>query len=234
MSKSNLLLAVAVVIASLILGYSAVRSVDTLQSYSRTVTVKGLAEREVKADTAIWPVQFVRAGNNLNEVYQQLESDAAAINAFLLERGFSADEVSLTAPQVTDKVAQAYSSNDVGLRYSAQQTITVYTNQVDAVREALQHVAELGKKGIAISGDMYSSRIEYLFTGLNDIKPTMIEEATRNAREVATKFAADSGSQVGKIRRAQQGIFSIADRDSSTPYLKKVRVVSTVEYLLVD
>jgi hypothetical protein len=93
---------------------------------------------------------------------------------------------------------------------------------------------ELGKQGIAISGEDYQSRTEFLFTELNSIKPAMIEEATENARQVAEKFAQDSSSRLGKIRRAQQGQFSISDRDNNTPYIKKVRVVSTLEYYLSD
>ena len=119
-------------------------------------------------------------------------------------------------------------------RYAATAVVTLYTGKVEAVRSAMAKLVELGKQGIAISGQDYQTRTEFLFTELNSIKPAMIEEATRNARQVAEKFAQDSNSRLGKIRRAQQGQFSISDRDSNTPYIKKVRVVSTLEYYLSD
>ena len=116
----------------------------------------------------------------------------------------------------------------------ARQAVTVYTDKIDGVRAALSEISELGKAGIVIAGDSYDNRTQYFFTKLNEIKPDMVEEATRNAREVAEKFARDSDSSVGKIKRATQGQFSIADRDQNNPHIKKVRVVSTVVYYLAD
>ena len=106
------------------------------------------------------------------------------------------------------------------------------TKKVELVRQLLTQVGELLKEGIAISGGDYDSRVQYEFTSLNLIKPEMIEEATRNAREAAEKFAADSGSELGKIQTANQGLFSINDRDQYTPYIKHVRVVTSVNYYL--
>lgn len=120
------------------------------------------------------------------------------------------------------------------MRYAAAQVITVYSDKIDTVRASQGNVAELGKKGIALGGNEYNQQTQFLFTRLNDIKPAMIEEATRNARAVAEKFASDAKSQIGKLKRANQGQFTIEDRDTNTPYLKKVRVVSTVEYYLAD
>ena len=113
-------------------------------------------------------------------------------------------------------------------------TITVYSKNVDMVRQAMSSVIELGKQGVAISGQNYQNQTQFNFSGLNDIKPQMIEEATRNARLVAERFAADSKSRLGKIKSARQGQFSILDRDATTPHIKNVRVVSTVEYYLSD
>jgi hypothetical protein len=136
---------------------------------------------------------------------------------------------------MVDRQAQAYANApDIKFRYAATSTITVYSTKVDQVRNAMTQLVELGKQGLAIAGADYEARTQFLFTRLNDIKPDMIEAATRNAREVATRFAQDSDSQLGKIRRASQGQFSIDDRDSNTPHIKKVRVVSTVEYYLSD
>jgi hypothetical protein len=112
--------------------------------------------------------------------------------------------------------------------------VTVYSAQVGTVRAAMGGLLELGKEGVAFTGDAYQNPVEYLFTRLNEVKPEMIEESTRNAREVASKFAEDSDSQLGKIRRASQGQFSIEPRDTNNPHIKKIRVVSTVEYYLSD
>jgi hypothetical protein len=204
------------------------------RTLDRTVVVKGLAEREVPANIAIWPIRFVSADNNLEALYQTLERQTAAVTEFLSSRGFAEDEIGVGPPTLVDKVAQAYGGADARFRFSATQTITVYTEKVDRVRDSQRDLNVLGKAGIAVSGDDYQSRTQFLFTGLNDLKPAMIEEATRNARQVAERFAKDSESVLGKIKRASQGQFSISDRDSNTPHIKRVRVVSTIEYYLSD
>jgi len=218
-----------------VLGAMLRSSVIKFKDYERTVSVKGLSERELPADIALWPIRFTSANNDLAALYAKLEGDAGAILAFLRDNGFDSSEISLSAPAITDKLAQQYgNSSDVGLRYTASQSVTVYTSKVQAVRATVRKLALLGKKGVVISGDEYMSRTEYLFTRLNDVKPEMIGEATQAAREVAEKFATDSKSKLGKIKTANQGQFSITDRDSNTPYIKKVRVVATVEYYLSD
>ena len=126
------------------------------------------------------------------------------------------------------------STAQIAFRYTAATVVTVYSQRIDAVRRSMKEIVGLGKDGIALSGQNYENRTQFLFTGLNALKPEMIEEATKNARTVAEKFAKDSASSLGKIKTAQQGQFSISDRDSSTPYIKKVRVVSTVTYYLSD
>ena len=204
------------------------------KEYERVVKVKGLAEHEVPADVAVWPIRFVAASNNLTELYQNMGKSSTAIQKFLVDEGFTVNEITNAAPLVTDKFAERYGDQDAKLRYSALQTITVYSNQVDLVRESQRKIAELGQQGIAFSGDEYSQRITYMFTKLNDLKPALIEESVKNARLTAQKFAADSDSKLGKLRIANQGQISIQDRDDNTPYLKKIRVVSTVEYYLVD
>jgi len=218
-----------------VLGYLLADGLVRFKAMDRTVTVKGLAEREVPADVAIWPVRFNVAGNDLEDLYAVLERQGEQVMAFLRGAGFAPEELTLSAPAITDKRAQGYGNlNANDLRYAGSVTVTVYTGEIERVRQAMRRLTELGKQGIALSGQDYGVRTEFLYTGLNDIKPAMIEEATRNAREVARKFAEDSDSRLGKIRTAQQGLFSIQDRDSNTPHIKKVRVVSTVEYYLVD
>ena len=217
------------------LGYLLADGLLRFRALDRTVSVKGLAEREVPADIAIWPIKFSEPGNDLEALYARLQHDGELVRGFLRAAGFDDKEISASAPAMVDRKAQGYgNTNLIEFRYSGTATVTVYTTQIDKVRAAMQHLAELGKQGVAIAGEEYGARTEYLFTGLNDIKPAMIEEATKAAREVAEKFAHDSASRLGKIRTASQGQFSISDRDSNTPYIKKVRVVSTVEYYLAD
>jgi hypothetical protein len=119
-------------------------------------------------------------------------------------------------------------------RYLAKSEFTVRTRDIDKLQKALSASLELMSKGILLGSKNTWRPIEYIFTGLNELKPSMIEEATMNAREVAEKFARDSNSRVGEIRIARQGLFSINDRDENTPQIKMVRVVSTIDFQLED
>jgi hypothetical protein len=225
----------AVAIGLVVVGLLVSNSTVSIKRADRTVVVKGLSERDMPADVAIWPITFNEAANDLNALYQSLENKKAQVVEFLLKNGFKNDEISLSAPKITDRLAQEYvDAEKVRFRYSARVTVTVYTGNVGLVRESMKHLVDLGKKGIAIGGEDYQTKPEYLFTKLNELKPQMIEEATKNAREVADKFASDSKSTLGKIKHAEQGQFTINDRDSNTPEIKKVRVVSTVEFYLSD
>ena len=227
----GLFVGAGLVLLGVVLGNSALR----VKSLERVVTVKGLAEREVAADTALWPISFTDAANDLSDLYASLDRKTEQVTAFLLERGFEREEITVSAPSITDKLAQQYGGEQrVALRYAANLVVTVYSEKVERVRRAQAEVSELGKAGIVIRGEDYQYRTQYFFTGLNEIKPAMVEEATRNAREVAEKFARDSDSSVGKIKRATQGQFSISDRDQNNPHVKKVRVVSTIVYYLSD
>lgn len=217
------------------LGYLLGDAAIEFKQYERSVTVKGLSEREYDADIVIWPIQFTAAGNDLQRLYDVMEQHTKKIRAFLLENGVSAEEVSFTSPAIVDKSAQQYgNSARPEFRYTASQTVTVYSRHIQAVRRLMGSLSELGKQGIVFTGGNYQAQTEYLFTRLNAVKPEMIEEATTKAREVAEKFASDSQSRLGKIKRASQGQFSITARDRNNPHIKKVRVVSTVEYYLSD
>lgn len=229
-----LILGAGILLGLTAFGYLLGNAVEKFKNYERTVTVKGLAEREVPADIVIWPIQFTAASNDLPSLYREIAASSDRIERFLSEQGINPDEVTVSLPSVTDKLAQQYGGQKAEFRYTALQTVTVYSDQVDKVRAAMQKLADLGKEGIAFSQDSYQAQVEYIFTGLNDIKPEMVEEATLNARQVAQKFAEDSDSVLGKIKRASQGQFSIRDRDKNNPHIKKVRVVSTVEYYLSD
>ena len=235
-SKQNsLVLGVFIFLGLTSLGYLLGNSAIKFKEYERTVTVKGLSEKEFGADIVIWPIQFTAAGNNLEELYEAIDGNTTKISEFLAGKGVDKKEISFTTPSITDKSAQQYGNQaKPEFRYTAIQTVTVYSSDIDSVRKVMGELSELGKQGIVFTGGNYQSQTEYLFARLNEIKPEMIEEATRKAREVAEKFASDSKSTLGKIRKATQGQFSITARDKNNPHIKKVRVVSTVEYYLSD
>jgi hypothetical protein len=217
------------------LGYLLFNAAIEHKLYDRSVTVKGLSEREYEADVLIWPIEFAVAGNDLTILYNDIDRQTIEIKNFLTNNGIAAEEITSSSPAITDKLAQQY-GNNVGpqFRYTASQTVTVYSSNISAARKVMGLLSQLGKKGIVFTGGNYQARTEYLFTRLNEVKPEMIEEATRKAREVAQKFAADSQSTLGKIKRASQGQFSISARDNKNPHIKRVRVVSTVSYYLSD
>jgi hypothetical protein len=213
----------------------------------RYVTVKGLVERTVKSDAAIWPVNFKEAGSDLPQVFTKSEADKQAVLKFFAGQGVTPQEIKVGQIQVTDKFANEYGGNNTGPRYIVQQTVTVSSADVDKIAKAGQQTAELVQAGIVVGGG-FGQGIKYVFNGLNALKPDMITEATRNARASADRFAADSGSQVGAIRSANQGFFSISAADGAATgagedgqagggnadasIMKKVRVVATVDYYL--
>lgn len=230
-----IIIGISILAGLFLIGFFLKQSVKTFKGYDRTVTVRGLAEQEHLANVIIWPIQFTIASNNQQEIYKMLEENVEKVTQFLKERVISEDEISVDLPVVTDRFAQRWSGETGGqFRYVASQAVTVYSERVEDVREVMRDVGELGKEGVIISGDDYTLRTEYLFTRLNDIKPEMIEAATKEARKVAEKFAEDSNSELGKIKTATQGLFSISDRDRNNPHIKNVRVVSTIEYYLSD
>ena len=231
----RIIIGISIIAGLFILGYFLNNSVKTFKGFERSVTVRGLAEQEHLADVVIWPIQFTLASNNQEEIYRLLEDNAEKVMVFLADSGISEDEISVDVPVVTDRSAQRWGGDTGGqFRYVASQSVTVYSKNVDQVREVMRNVGELGKQGVIISGDDYQFRTEYLFTRLNEIKPEMIETATIEARKVAEKFAEDSDSRLGKIKTASQGQFSISNRDKNNPHIKNVRVVSTIEYYLTD
>ena len=230
--KNNNFLAVCLLTGLVILGAMIPVAVSKFRAYDRTVNVKGLSELEVKADKVIWPIPFTVVGNDLNAVYSQIDRNTKEIMEFLTSGGISADEISVSLPTISDKYAQEYGNNDRTYRYFTKSVVTVCTGNVDTVLALMPKQSELLKKGIVGTGNSWDGQVQFQFEGLNGIKPGMIEDATKNAREAADKFAKDSGSRLGKIKTANQGTFTISDRDSNTPYIKKVRVVTTVTYYL--
>ena len=200
----------------------------------RVVSVKGLSEREVKADYVIWPIVFKEVGNDLVALYESVQNKTATLEKFLLDNGVAAEEISKASPDITDTESEIYTSEKRSQRYVATVVMTVASKDVEKLREIMGKQGELLKQGIAFSEGDYRYRKIYTLNGLNDIKPEMIDEANKNARAAAQKFAADSESKLGKIKTATQGQFSIEDRDENTPFIKKVRVVTSVQYFLED
>jgi hypothetical protein len=226
----------AIILAIAILGLGAFFYSAMLHSKDRdrVVFVRGLAEREVSADFVIWPIVYKEVGNDLVELSATLQSKSQILEKFLLENGIQKENITYSTPTIIDANSELYSGGKHAYRYVATAVATVASNDVALVRKVMEKQSELLKNGIAFSGGDYQYRTIYSFNGLNGIKPAMIDEATRNARSAAEKFAKDSESKLGKIKTATQGVFSIEDRDENTPYIKKVRVVTNVQYFLED
>lgn len=232
MDKGKFYSGLFIMIGLVVLGMMFPRAVEKYRSYDRTVNVKGLCEKEVKADKVIWPVVYKVMANDIQSIYDQTDRSNETIVDFLKAGGIAASEMTVSVPQISDKFANEYGNNDRAYRYIATNVITVYTDKVDDVLSLMSKQSDLLKKGIVTGGNNWENPVEFKYEGLNEIKPAMIEEATMNAREAAEKFAKDSDSRLGKIKTANQGTFTIENRDSNTPYIKKVRVVTSVTYYL--
>ena len=221
-------LMIGLVVGALLLG----NAIKAARADDRVVSVKGLCEREVKADKVICPFAYKEGGDNLQQLYTTIEEKNAIIISFLRESGIDESDISVAAPKVLDTRTE-WSGSQNRYTYIVTSVVTVCTDKVDEIVRLQSRQGELLQKGIAMANNWEYQPV-YSFTQLNDIKPSMIETATKNARETAEKFAADSDSKLGKIKRATQGQFAITDRDSNTPYMKNVRVVTSVDYYLKD
>lgn len=224
--------AVITAVGMIIMGMSIAKGIVDFKDRDRTVVVKGLSEREMKADKVTWSLTYKEIGNDPAVMYNLLEQKNAKVVAFLKSAGVSDKEISINPTVISDRQADNYGNEIMNYRYKASSVITVTSTDIDKVRQLMRRQAELMKQGIAIVSDEYSSNVRYEFTGLNKIKQDMVEEATKNAQATAEQFATDTKSDLGDIRSAQQGQFSIEDRDSNTPYIKKIRVVNTMTYSL--
>lgn len=216
-----------------IMGFALRSGIVAFKDMDRSVSVKGLSEREVMADKVTWPLIYKEIGNDPAEMYELLETKNSQVVAFLKSAGIKDEDIYVNSPVISDRQADNYGNEIMRFRYKATSVITVTSSDVEKVRSLMRRQAELMKQGIALVTEEYGSNsIVYEFTGLNKVKPEMVEEATKNARITAQKFADDAGSSLGEIRTAQQGQFSIEDRDANTPYIKKLRVVNTIVYSL--
>ena len=186
------------------------------------------------ADVVIMPIKITQTSNDLESLIQKIDLDTKEIIKFLNDNGLKDQDITLGAVSIVDKMANEFSNQEFSMRYLASKVINIYSNEVEKIRALNGKLSELSQKGILFKTDDYDTKIEYIYTNLNDIKPNMIEEATSNARTVAQKFAQDSNSKLGKIKKATQGQFEVVSRDKNSEHIKKVRIVSTIEYYLVD
>ncbi len=234
-SKSALIISAAILAAGIVLLGSCLKSgIDNFSDRDRVVTVRGLCEKEVPANKVTWPIVTKEVGNDLPTIYKSIEAGNAAIMSFLKNNGITEEEISVSAPQVYDNAAERYASQDIKYRYNVTNVVVVTSSKVEQVRALIKKQTELLRQGIAIVAGDYNYQTTYEYTDLNSIKPEMIATATANAREAADKFAEDSKSELGKIKTASQGQFSINDRDQYTPFVKTVRVVTSITYYLED
>jgi len=233
--KNNLYPALLIAIALVVSGYFIGNMHKTGKEYDRYVQVKGLSEREVQADLAVWPINAILTGNDLIALKKRIDGQNQQVYQFFMDQGFKPEEISRGMVNIRDASSNMYNNNAaINFRYLAKSEFTIRTNDIKKLQTALKESLNLMSNGIVLGSKNEWQPIEYIFTGLNEIKPSMIEEATTNARQVAEKFARDSNSKVGPIKIARQGQFSINDRDQNTPEIKLIRVVSTIDFQLIN
>ncbi|UKK51660.1 SIMPL domain-containing protein [Prevotella sp. E13-17] len=224
--KESLILAVGIIV----LGLCIKSGINTFANKDRKVTVKGLAEREVNADKVTWSISTKETGNDLPALYERINVQTDKIKAFLKANGISEQEITVNAPSVTDLEAREWGDNQKNFRYIINTTVTVATNKVKEVNQTIYKQGELLKQGVAID----SSYPNYEYASFQQMKPEMMAEAIKNAQKTAEQFADASNAELGNIQTAGQGQFEIEDRDQNTPYIKKLRVVTTITYSLED
>ena len=237
-ARIGLLPALLISAAVAFAGWSVGQGVERFRMADRSVTVKGLAERDVASDFAVWTLGFRRAGNDFASVQQGLSEDRSRVVAFLHEQGFSDDEIEVRPLQVQDLLAREWAPQEIALRFNGSGQVLVKSARVEAVGKAANGVDPLIQAGIQLDTEQNGfSGPRYQLRGFNDLKPGLLEDATRNAREQAAKFAEDAGAQLGELKTANQGVIRVLDDDGSdmdtgrTPG-KRLRVVSTFEYAL--
>ncbi len=187
------------------------------------VEVKGLSEKIVKADVAIWTMNFEVKSNNIDSLYADIEKNTLAIKTFLKEKGFEESDINVAPVNIYQDTYK-----DALFRYNSNTQLSVYTKKVDLVRSASKDSLLLVKKGVTLN----QNSIEFQFSDLNSVKPEMLAEAIKNAKASAEQFAEESGSTIGSISRGNQGVFDITDKDPGSPEFKKIRVVSSLRFLL--
>ena len=228
MKENRLMAAALIAVGILCLGWFIKAGIDDFANKDRKVTVKGLAEREVPADKVTWSIGTKVTGDNLPLLYESINHRTTQIKDFLKQNGIEEKEITVNPPSISDLEAREWGDNNKNFRYIVSTTITVATNKVEQVNKAIFKQAELLKQGVAID----NSDAQYEYASFQQMKPEMMAEAIKNAQKTAEQFAEASKSKLGKIQTAGQGQFEIDDRDQNTPYIKKLRVVTTITYSL--
>jgi hypothetical protein len=231
LSGSLIVVALLVALGLAVAGWFTSQGMARLKTQDRYVTVKGSAERIVDADLLVWPLPHTVGGNDLAEVQRRLAANTETIRRFFRDAGFEDGEIVVSPPRLEDRWAYAYGDNRPPERFRYSNTVSLRTTKVDKALAALRNSGQLVGEGVMID---QGSQPDFDYTKLNDIKPALIAEATANARKSAEQFAKDSGARIGGIRSANQGVVDISNRDQGSPQVKKVRVVTTVEYFLKD
>ena len=222
--------ATIIAVGLVVLGWFVKCGINNFANKDRQVTVKGLAEREVQADQVTWSISTTEMGDDLPALYQRISQQAEKIKAFMVKNGLDANEITINPPSVNDLEANQWSENRKPFRYMASTTVTVYTKKVQEVNDVIYKQGELLEQGVAIESGYPS----YEYVSFQKLKPEMMQEAIKNAQKTAEQFAEASGADLSGIQTAGQGQFEIEDRDQNTPYIKKIRVVTTVTYKLSD
>lgn len=229
MKDKSLWIAAAILAVGIALGGAAISSgIHHFANKDRSVCVKGLSTRDVCADHAVWPMSYAMSGNDLRSLYADMNQVQERIINFLVRKGFQREDVQLGKVSVNNNW-QGYYNERPEYKYTMTASIVISTDDVERVRNNRNSVSELLGEGIILESDDWM--LDYQYNGLTELKPSMIEEATKNARAVAQKFADDANCRLGSIRHANQGQFSIED-DTNCPWIKHIRVVTTVDYYL--
>lgn len=239
--KLNILAAIVLALGIAIAGFFVGTGIIKNKTADRYVSVRGSAEKEVEADFAVWNLKFVNTGNDLPALLKKAESDLKTVTEFLEKNNITNTEYDATSYDVIDQQAQLYRApGEIQNRYIVSQNIMITSNDTKKIAEVSKKTSEVINAGVILYDEQNPSNSpQYYFTKLNDSKPEMIAEATKNARAAAEQFAKDSGAQVGQIRTASQGLFSINAIGNTDNYQyemrqrkKQIRVVTTIEFYL--
>lgn len=219
--KNNwmLLVSCALVLGAAVFFFSA-RNFSKQGEY---VEVKGLSEKIVKADTAIWAMTFDVKSNSIDALYADTEKNISSIKSFLIQKGFEESEISIAPNNIYQDTYK-----EAAFRYNSTNNVSVYTKKVDLAKTASNETLNLVKAGVILS----QNNISFEFSDLNSIKPDMLAEAIKNAKETAAQIAENAGTSIGKVSRGNQGVFDITNKDPGSPEYKKIRLVSTLRFLL--
>jgi len=244
-ASSAIVLGVLIAAGLALGGYFVGEGFEGSRRGDRYVTVRGLVERPVRADVAVWSISFTATNDDVTKANADIERDAKLVTAFAHDHGFGDKEIETIASRVTDTQQFGAQQGHVNGRYLVKGGIQIRSGSVDRVAQTSQLTGDLISRGIVLSldPDTGAANPAYYFTGLDAIRPAMLADATKSARAVAQQFANDSSSKLGPIRRANQGVFEILPRDATGDQPgfeetrsidKKVRLVSTIDYYLEE